>query len=62
MIRKYPNGLTISELKQIVADMPDIQTWSGDPYEVWIDTGNGLSSVCTVVSDLNAGDLLFEVR
>jgi hypothetical protein len=45
-------GLTIRELKEIVNKLPD-STQDGESFEVWIETGEGLSSPVTSVWSLN---------
>ena len=44
----FPNGLTIKELKSLVAAWPEIDE-EGNPTLVWVETGNGLSSIVTEV-------------
>jgi hypothetical protein len=47
----FNNGLTVAELKQIVADWPDTDP-QGNPCEVWIEH-YGLSNQVLGVSRLN---------
>lgn len=58
MIRIYPNGITVAELKQLVANLPETDKHE-EAYEVWFVTGDGLSSPVTTIRRLNEGDLLF---
>ena len=46
------NGITIRELKQYIANLPE-QNEAGDDYEVWLQSGEGVSSVCTSIQLLN---------
>jgi hypothetical protein len=55
-IIKNENGITVKELKEFIKDWPEVDD-NGDPYEVWFQTGRGLSSVCTEVCKLNGGDI-----
>ena len=41
---QFPNGLTVKELKTIVADWPEVDHL-GEPTEVWIETGYCPNSV-----------------
>lgn len=61
-------GLTVKELKEILDKCPDNRP-NGDPTEVWIETGEMLSSIVTSVCKLNSRidesgnwfwDILFE--
>ena len=58
---QFPNGLTVTELKAIVADWPEVNHL-GEPTEVWIETGKSLTSWAVEVEPLNyykgAADLL----
>ena len=48
MMHNFPNGLTVKELKNAIKDWPEINV-NGEPTEVWIETGLGLSSQVKVV-------------
>ena len=50
-----PNGLTVAELKRIVASMPE-KNEAGEDFTVWVETGFGLSSVVVEISPLNKRD------
>ena len=52
-ILRYRSGMTVAELKTIVATWPEIGD-DGEPCEVWIGYGNGLSDAVTSCSRLNA--------
>jgi hypothetical protein len=63
------NGITVAELKRLIADWPETDTY-GEPCEVWISTGYCLTSPCVAVGMLNYrkdedmewSDILFEVN
>jgi hypothetical protein len=44
--------MTIAELKAIIANWPETNQ-DGEPTEVWVETGNGLSSLCETLNRLN---------
>lgn len=44
--------LTIKELKEFVKDLPEVDDM-GSLTEVWLQTGNGLSSPCISILPLN---------
>lgn len=50
--RDFPNGLTVKELKEIIADWAETYE-NGEPTEVWIETGWCLSSAVVEVAPLN---------
>lgn len=62
-MKKFPNGLTVKELKELLTDWPETNE-DGEPTEVWIETERGLSSIVTKVWPLNkrehSTDLLLE--
>lgn len=57
--------MTVTEFKKIVADWPEVDSF-GDPSEVWMETGVGLSSPVSSCDMINfrlvggrwVGDLL----
>lgn len=49
---RFKNGLTVKELKEIIKDWPEERD-DGDPCEVWIGDGFGLSNQVHLVSPLN---------
>lgn len=51
-MKSFPNGLTVKELKEIIADWAETDE-DGEPTEVWIETGWCLSSVVIEVTPLN---------
>jgi hypothetical protein len=54
------NGITIKELKEIVKDLPEVDEYNGEDYEVWMDDGNGYSNVVTSIYRLNQGDIILK--
>ena len=50
--------MTISELKELIANLPD-RDEAGEDYEVWMLTGRNLSSPVLDMVPLNRGDVLF---
>jgi hypothetical protein len=44
--------VTVAELKAFIADWPETDT-NGEPTEVWVETGQDLTSPCTEVWPLN---------
>lgn len=59
MIKLFPNGITIAELKELLRDYPDKDPDTGDDNECWFATGESCSSPVTAVANLNRGDILF---
>ena len=59
----FRNGMTIAELKEVVNAWPEILD-NGEPAEVWIGCGNGLSNIVKEVWPLNnrngKADMLLE--
>ena len=53
----FPRGMTVADLKRIIAEWPD-EDASGEPTEVWVMTGHGLSSPVVEVCPLNRTDLI----
>jgi hypothetical protein len=45
-------GLTVSELKKAIADWPEING-AGEPTEVWLETGDGISNQCVNFERMN---------
>lgn len=60
MIKEFPNGLTVKELKELLKDWPE-QDKNGEDYTVWVETGENLSTEVKYVTRLNEADILFEV-
>jgi len=52
-------GITVKQLKEIVKDWPETDTL-GEDSEVWIMTGEALSSPVVAISPLNSADLMLE--
>ena len=51
-IKRFENGMTVAELKRLIADWPETDEY-GDPCEVWLGDGNGLSNQAKEASPLN---------
>ena len=49
---KFPNGLTVKELKEMIKDWPETNE-HGQLTEVWIETDWNTSSVVTEIQPLN---------
>lgn len=45
-------GLTVAQLKHHIADWPETDAM-GEPNEVWIQSGDGLSRQCMTIDVLN---------
>ena len=48
----FPNGMTVAELKAMVRDWPETDE-HGDPCEVWLCDGQGLSNQARMATPLN---------
>jgi len=67
---KFPNGMTVKELKKIIKNWSDIDEYTGVECEIWLTTGMNLSSPVTGIMPLNkrkynnkvCADLLFETK
>lgn len=59
-MKAFPNGLTVRELKALIADWPEIDD-EGNEAEVWIEDDSSLSNIVKKVWPLNDVDILFEV-
>lgn len=59
-MKEFPNGLTVRELKALIADWPEVDD-EGNEAEVWIEDECGLSNIVKQVWPLNDVDILFEV-
>lgn len=59
MIKEFPNGLTVAELKKIIADWPEIEPFSGGNYQVWIGAVKDETSLVTSVASRSGYELLF---
>lgn len=57
-------GLTVQELKELLEDIPSKNIY-GDPYEIWMRTGDNISSPVKSIDILNKDtygcDILFGV-
>ena len=49
---EYPNGMTVAELKAMIRDWPETDEY-GEPCEVWICNGSGLSKHARRATPLN---------
>ena len=49
----FRNCLTIRQLKEVIKDWPEVNEYTGQECEVWITTGEGLSSPCVELEPLN---------
>jgi hypothetical protein len=49
----FPGGMTVAVLKEMLTDWPELDE-NGEPTEVWIETGRGLSSQVREIGTLNA--------
>lgn len=50
---KFENGMTFTDLKKLIANWPEFDEF-GEPCEVWLGFGGGLSSVATGACRLNS--------
>lgn len=48
----FPNGMTVAELKAMVRDWPETDE-CGEPCEVWLCDGHGLSNQARMATPLN---------
>lgn len=53
---KNKNGITVAELKKFVMSLPDVDD-DGEEYEVWLKSGDGVSSPCIAINVLNKSDI-----
>ena len=53
--------LTVKELKAFIENWPETDRY-GDPCEVWIETGRGLSSPCIEIMQLNQTDIILSPK
>lgn len=52
MITKFANGITVKELKKIIANWPDVRA-DGTPTEVWLGDSDGCSNRVIEISTLD---------
>lgn len=52
--------VTVRQLKDFLKDWPEIDD-NGDPFEVWIGNGDGLSTPATSICKLNQFDILLDI-
>ena len=51
-ITSFRNGLTVRELKELIKDWPE-ENMYGEPCEVWMDVGSGMTCMVVEVCPLN---------
>jgi hypothetical protein len=56
LLREFHNGMTVAELKEALHGIPELNE-NGDPYEVWIGLGDGLSSPAIEICPLNSEEV-----
>lgn len=56
---KNPKGITVRQLKDFLNDLPDLNL-DGEPFEVWIDNGDGTSSLCKEINVINDFDIMLK--
>ena len=56
---KNPKGITVRQLKDFLNDLPDLNL-DGESFEVWIDNGDGTSSLCKEINLLNDFDIILK--
>lgn len=49
------NGISIADLKRFLQHLPELDD-DGDDYQVWLKSGDGVSSPCTAIRLLNLSD------
>ena len=54
------NGVTVRELKDWLADLPDTDPVTGEPSEVWVEVDRHKSCPVKQVWSLNRADVLLE--
>jgi len=52
-ITEFPNGMTVRELKKVIEFWPEVNQYTGEECEVWIETGRNLGSQVRKVWPLN---------
>ena len=52
MIVRFENGMTVADLKRLIADWPETDEY-GEPCEVWLGDGGCLSNQAKELSSLN---------
>ena len=58
---KNKNGITVSELKKYIMSFPELNV-DGEEYEVWLKSGDGVSSPCTSITILNESDIFMSYQ
>ncbi len=49
----FLNCMTVKELKELIKDWPEVNPVTGEPCEVWLDDGKGLTNPVMTVWPLN---------
>ena len=49
---EFPGGMTVADLKSMIRDWPETDEY-GDPCEVWLCSGDGISNQAKLASPLN---------
>lgn len=64
-ILETPDGLTVKKLKEYLAALPEEDSETGIPYEVWLGNKKGTSNQCIAIWPLNktvrGSDIILEV-
>lgn len=50
---RFPNGITVVELRRLLADWPDYDVTTGEPTTVWVDMRDGTTNDIEGVAPLN---------
>ena len=58
---KNKNGITVAELKKYIMSLPELNV-DGEEYEVWLKSGDGVSSPCTSITILNESDIFMSYQ
>lgn len=58
-MKAFPNGLTVTELKELLKDFPETNT-QGEPTEVWFEDERSGACPVRVVQTSNDGNIIFE--
>ena len=58
---KNKNGIIVAELKKYIMSLPELNV-DGEEYEVWLKSGDGVSSPCTSITILNESDIFMSYQ
>jgi len=53
----FENGMTVKELKNLIATWPEVNEDTGEDCEVWLENVDGCSNIITEVWPLNMREL-----